>query len=125
MPIELRALVHVLMPQLLDGPEETLKILRTQWELASIVKVEYSGVGFFANFIVPQSAKKVEPPNFCGGDAVIQAKGVTNGAGCVLYVEHGFLSYLEVFTYADDWPENPQEVVVTNVQPIKQHNLVF
>ena len=118
MPIELRTLVQVLIPQLLDGPDETLEILRTQWKLASVGKVEYSGVGFFANFIVPQSAQKVEPLNFCGGDAVIQAKGVTNGAGCVLYVEHGVLSYLEVFTYSDDWPEHPQEVVVNNVQPL-------
>ena len=119
MPIELRELVKVLMPRLLDGPEETLEILRTQWESATIDKVEHSGVGFFANFLISHTAKKTAPLDFCGGDAEIHAKGVTHGAGCVLYVEQGVLSYLEIYTYADDWPEHPQEVVVKSVLPIK------
>ncbi len=124
-PFELRAVVQVLMPQLLIGPEETLEILRAQWESACIDKIEYSGVGFFANFRVSQSVKTTTVLNFCGGDAKIHAKGVTHGAGCVLYVEQGVLSYLEVYTYADDWPEHPQEVVITDVLSIKHNNLVF
>ena len=124
-PSQVSELIANLMPLLLEGDEATLLVLRNQWSVATIASVEYSGAGFFANFSVPDSAMKTDPLNFCGGHADISASGVEHGAGCALDIEQGTLSYLEIFTYGEDWPEHPQDVVISNAKSVKHNGLVF
>jgi len=94
-----------LMNLLLQGDHPILAILRQQYVTAKVGSREFSGVGFFTNFEVSETAPLVEPPNFEAGNVDIQLENLPNGAGCVLFVRDGKLSFLECYTYSDPWPE--------------------
>ena len=74
--------------------------------------------GFFAELSVPSSIGKIEPSDFCGGNAEIQVEGLRAPAGCVLYVENGTLSYLEVYTHDEPWNDPPVFNTVSSIEPI-------
>ncbi len=125
-PIEVAMLARELLPLLLTGEHPVVMALRAQWVSASIASAIYTGAGVYVNFDIPE-LPLVGLPNFCGGNAVIQADGVRDGAGCVLYVEDGKLSYLECYSYGVDWPEHPQNITITQPQGLEacSHSPVF
>ncbi|MBQ1782347.1 MAG: hypothetical protein II007_01695 [Gammaproteobacteria bacterium] len=114
----IEALTQQIVPLLLAGEDSRLSALRAQYEASSVSFRAETNWGFFATFQVPQELPIVEPLNFCGGDANIQVTGVTNNAGCVLYVEGGRLSFLEVYTYDEPWPSPPKFGEISFVKPI-------
>jgi hypothetical protein len=115
-PEEIVALAMRLIPQLIQGEHPTLAILRQQFESVRIGPIELSGVGFFAHLQVPPDKPTATPPDFAGGDALIELAGSTGGAGCVLFVKDGCLSMLEGYTRGgDDWPE---DAVVLDVKDV-------
>jgi hypothetical protein len=95
-----------LMNLLLHGDHPVLTILRQQYVAAKVTSREFSGVGFFTNFEVSENAPLVEPPNFAAGNVDIQLENLPNGAGCVLFVRDGKLSFLECYTFSDPWPDH-------------------
>jgi hypothetical protein len=94
-----------IMDLLLHGDHPTLEVLRQQYISARVISREFSGVGFFTNFEVPNTASAVQPPNFAAGNVDIQMENVNYGVGCVLFIQDGRLSMLEGYTYGEPWPE--------------------
>jgi hypothetical protein len=49
----------------------------------------------------------------------IRVKRVENGAGCLLFVRDGVLSFLEGYTYGgEEWPEHPVVLELRDPRPI-------
>ena len=94
-----------LMELLLQGEHPVLATLRPQYVVAKIVKREFSGVGFFSHFEVPENVPLAEPPNFEAGSILIHLEKLPSGAGCILFVRKGKLDFLECYTFVDPWPE--------------------
>ena len=98
-------LENAVMEAFLDGPDEVLRILRAQYESASLVKRDLSGGGFFTSFSVSDEAGKLDPPKtFHLGDVEAEIEGLENGAGFELFIVGGCLHTLEAFTYDESWP---------------------
>ena len=110
-------LVQQLVPALLGGTDPRLGILRAQWNSATVNISSFSTVGFYADFLVPEEAERVPNLNVCGGDAEIYYAGGIAPATCVLYVQNGTLSFLEVAN-SDGWDEAPKFGPITGVSPI-------
>ena len=60
----------------------------------TITEISLSGAGFFVDFEIPAEIARVAPANFQGGVVNIRVEGVENGAGCLLFVRDGVLSFL-------------------------------
>jgi hypothetical protein len=118
-PQELLELVARLMPLLLEGQHPAVAVLREQYKLSRVGAVELTGVGFFVSFEVSIDAPLCDPLRFAGGHVKIEAAGVQHGAGCVLFVRDGRLATLEGYTYADEWPEHPKVLALTDAVPIR------
>jgi hypothetical protein len=118
-PDEVLKLVQRLVPLLIEGDHPALLALRQQFARARVKEVELTGHGFYVDFEVPPDVALAEPANFAGGDAKLQVQGVTNGAGCVLFVRGGRLAMLEGYTYGDDaWADNAVVLSIDDVFPI-------
>ena len=118
MPEHVRSLVRRLMMLLLDGPLPALVAFRNQYAAARLVHLDWTGVGFFASFDVPNDVPPVEPARISGGSAYIKVEGLEYGAGCVLHVIDGRLGCLEAFSYGEPWPEDAVIVEVCDAIPI-------
>lgn len=113
-PNDVLDLVARLMPLLLEGADPKCAAVRAQYERATVREVLLSGVGFFVRFDVPSEVPRVDF-DFSGCDAAIALERVEHGAGCVLFIRNGVLTTLEVFTYADAWPDPAVVVSIQNV----------
>jgi hypothetical protein len=104
---ELRVVIEELTTRLLAGDESMHAILRDQYELASLRSVKLTGAGFFANFDVPNETSLVAPPRILGGNVQMTVEGMPEGAGSLIGVEDGRLSFLEVYIYGTvPWTED-------------------
>ena len=93
------------MEWFLRGDHPILATLRQQLAVASIANREFTGVGFFTNFHVPNTAPRL--PNhqhLVIHDVHSEVVGLELGAGYLLFVQDGVLSCLEGFIYEDAWP---------------------
>jgi hypothetical protein len=94
------------LQMLLAGDDPVLAILRSQLEVAKRRPPEYTGVGFFIDFDVPQEATRLPGnPSFAFGDVIAEMEGLQHGAGFELFIEDGTLAMLEGYTYDEPWPE--------------------
>lgn len=112
-------LTRALVPLLLEGEDPRLATLRQQWSVASVTIADPSYWGFYADVDVPPEVPRAGTANRCAGDAHIPVERVETAeqsTGCVLYVENGVLSYLEVYT-AVRWPEPPVFGTPQHVEP--------
>ena len=105
------------MIKLLDGTDDILKVFREQYYRALVKKREFSGMGFFTLFEIPEDAPLSEPAmSIQLGDVVGQLDGVKNGIGFVLFLKNGFIQMLEGYTYGDEkWPKNFTEFKVSYI----------
>jgi hypothetical protein len=117
-PKEMLELVDRLMPLLLGGDHPASAALREQYARAKITTIELTGVGFFVEFEVPPDAPRAAPRNLTGGNVNIHVEGVVHDAGCVLFVRDGVIDMLEGYTYADEWPERPVVISLTDPFPL-------
>jgi hypothetical protein len=119
-PTEVLLLVEKIMPLLLAGEHPALQTLRRQYRAAEITRIEPTGHGFYVNFLVRNCDELVRPPDFQGGNAIIEISSAPHGAGCVLFVRAGSLSMLEGYTYGDEeWREDAKVLAVREVVPIE------
>jgi hypothetical protein len=119
LPPAVQSLVERLLPALVQGDHPTLSVLQRQLPQLRVTKAELTGHGFFVDFEFAGEAPLAEPPNFAGGNAVIQLAGPAVHAGCVLFVRNGRITMLEGYTYGDDaWTEETEVVSVDDVVPI-------
>ena len=112
-------MVHDLTSLLLDGEHSTLEVLRTQLAESTVTRLEWTGAGFFADFLIPETLPLSEPGDLTGGSAFLTVEGLPHGAGCVLFVRNGVLDMLEGYTYGDgEWAEDAEIVGIADVEPI-------
>ena len=97
-------LTKSVMQLLLVGDEPALVGLRAQYQSAEVTSVEFSGVGAFVNFQLPETAHLVSPPNFVLQDIDLELEGLEHSITVLLFVRGGKLTMLEFAAY-EPWPE--------------------
>lgn len=111
-------ILHEVLPRLLEGDDPMLLGLRAQQRQLTVGSVQLSGVGFFAELIVPPDIPAVSPARLVGGNADIQLTGVMHGAGCLLFVEEGRLTFLEGYTNAgEEWRPDSHVLSIGHITP--------
>ncbi len=111
---------RAVLDMLLAGDHPALATLRQQLATSDIRSRDYTGVGFFTEFSVPQTAPLLEgPQNFRLSDVSATLSGVEHGAGFILFVQEGRIDFLECFTYDGQWPENPKLLEAFYLAPTK------
>lgn len=104
-PIELQV-----MQMLLAGDHPTLETLRQQFARSSVAERDFTGVGFFTSFKVPDCLPRVVPPRrIVIGDVCADVDGLEYGCGFILFVDDGLLATLECHLWGDDaFPDDPR-----------------
>ena len=77
------------MQKLLERDTPINKVLRKQFHNASVIKRNFTGVGFFTHFNVPKNIPPVtEPVAYGYGDVNCTINGIENFGGFVLFIEN-------------------------------------
>lgn len=91
---------------LLAGDDPVLVTLRNQAEQIIVKKREYTGSGFYTEFLLPNNITRVpNKKSFKFGNVAAKISGLKHGAGFLLYVKDGVLEMLEGYSYEETWPE--------------------
>ncbi len=104
--MELTALERAVLEKLFAGDHPSFPSLRAQAERVRVLERTFSGVGFFADLIVPE---EVPPAPLTRsalwfGDVVAEFEGLAHGAGFVVRIAEGRLEMLEGYTFDEPWP---------------------
>jgi hypothetical protein len=100
-------LERAVLERLLDGHHPVLRVLRRQLEVATVLRRELTGVGFFTHVGVPAEGCTPAPitrARVIFGDVAAEIEGLERGAGFLLFVEAGWLAMLEGYCYDERWP---------------------
>lgn len=95
---------QAVLQKLLSGNHPVLETLRQQMEHARLASRENTGVGFYCDFEIPETAPTVSR-DLQLGDVHAEIEGLDRGAGFVLFVSDGRVKTLEGYTYDEPWPE--------------------
>ena len=107
----LTPLEKAVIDTLLETGGEPFDTARQQLARASIIKREFTGVGFFTEFALAADAQvRRDLPDATLGNVGAELPSLQHGAGFLLFIRGGVVTMLEGFTYADDqWPERTDE----------------
>lgn len=98
------------LEKLLDDSGEPFATMREQLACAKVVNREFTGVGFFTEFALPEGAPvKRDLPDMAFGDVCAEFPELRRGAGFVLFIRGGIVAMLEGYTYDEAWPSNADE----------------
>lgn len=105
LPTELTPLERAVLSALLDRHVELGAPIAAQLAQATVGSREFSGVGFFTNFVFREGA----PIQRDLGNAELTGVGAKHpqlplGAGFILFIRDGVVSFLEGYTYDSPWP---------------------
>ena len=98
---------------LTNGAHPGLGLLRLQYERASVVSREFTGVGFFTYYELQDGTCNRFSSDFQIGDVLIEADDLEMGAGAVIAVKNGYLYSLEGYSYGDVWSVNFPNLTLT------------
>lgn len=106
---DLAPLERAVLDLLLSRAEEGYETLRAQAATATVAHRELTGAGFYTHLSVdrtlPAAPRHVGNPLGDGrafdNDVYADIEGLAHGAGFVLWLEDGWLSCLEGFSYAE------------------------
>ena len=89
---------------------ETSKKLYKQYQIATVKKRTYTGVGFYTDFYISDKDKDIfiSREQIKLGGVYADIKGLKFGAGFILFVKDGRLKTLEGYTYNEKWPQFAQ-----------------
>jgi hypothetical protein len=96
---------------LLRGDDPMRKALREQIMAASVSGRQFTGVGFYVDFVVPDDVPRLDEslgtkPDFAFGNVGALFEDANVEVGFVLFVRGGRVQMLEGYTYGDEsWPE--------------------
>jgi hypothetical protein len=101
-------LERAVMQVLLADNDPDARALRAQFQMAKVSKREFSGVGFFTTFSVPDEAPRLtsRTKSDWHKGAFAELEGVQHGAGFTLFLKEGRIDILEGYTFDDPWPEH-------------------
>jgi hypothetical protein len=108
---ELMPLESTVLDKLLAKPGEPFDTIRAQLANASVSQREFTGVGFFTHFAIPPDAE-VRRDLTSGelGPLTADHPQMENGAGFILFVREGVISFLEGYSHGDTpWPADSSE----------------
>jgi hypothetical protein len=111
--LEFSSLENQVLELLLAGEEAVLTVLREQIASAKIQAREFTGVGFYLDFEIPATAKRLQDVlavkhSFCFGDvgAYFDQGAQRQEVGFLLWIKDGYVDFLEAYTYGlKKWPE--------------------
>lgn len=132
----MNSLERQVMEFALWGEHAALELIREQLSTATVASREYTGVGFFTKFTVPDIAPRLP---FSGriviGDVYAEVADVQAGTGFLVFLERGTLDMLECFTYVETWPRealirrlyyvHPKEPGSPSLVEVEPRDLVF
>jgi len=101
--MELTELERAVLAKLLAGEHPLLAQLRKQLPNCRASRRELTGHGFYTDLDVGDTPEAADVKVIVN-DVVADIEGMPDGAGFVLFVEHGRLSLLEGYGYDDPWP---------------------
>jgi hypothetical protein len=104
--MELTALERAVLEKLFAGDHASFPALRAQLDRVRVIERTFSGVGFFADLVVPED---VEPARLARdslwfGDVAAEFDGLEHGGGFVVRIAQGRLEMLEGYTFDEPWP---------------------
>jgi hypothetical protein len=101
----LTSLEKEVLDMLLDKSGEPYVTIRQQLSHAVVANREFTGVGFFTNFTVPDGLSiRYDLPDMTIGDVGAELSNLKHGAGFLLFIRNGRVDFLEGFTYDEPWP---------------------
>lgn len=114
-----------LIEMLLYGEDEVFIKLKKQYDTAKIASRDFSDVGFFTRFSIPQSDDLcTDRKSFYIGDVDGMVDGIEGAVGFVLFVKDGYISMLEGYTNAiDKWPKS-YDVIALSYDSGDKRNIV-
>jgi hypothetical protein len=80
---------------------------------------EHTNVGAYIDFSVPETAPSLHAGPIIIGDVNLEVRGVSAGLATLLYVYEGRLQFLELATYDDSWPEEPELLSIGYLQEVQ------
>src|SRR5215203_4573914 len=94
-PVGLTPLERGVMRHILEGPDPDRDILRRQVASATVVRREYTGVGFFTHFSVDSQAPRIRGAErlTLGENVGAQFPTLKHGAGFILFVDQGAVNF--------------------------------
>lgn len=114
-----------LMNMLLAGNDPVLDGLRKQY-LNSIVKTrEFTGAGFYTNFeLIGKTEPLSSSKTFQIGGIHASFNEIKEAFGFILFIEKGYLSFLEGYTLSSDiWPDDYSNVILNYNGPNRKSYL--
>jgi hypothetical protein len=86
--------------------------LKSQIDQALVVRREHTGAGFYTHLAIPVDlppvAKGELPGNPLEGPGIISDQ-MQDGGGSLLWLKEGFVNFLEVYAFGDEFPEDLRE----------------
>lgn len=103
----MRDFERLVLEELLARDEPRGEVLRQQCAAATVSQREFSGVGFFTSFQLPESVAKL--PDAASFPLAVDAEldGVEDGAGFILFIRGGVIDFLEGYVNTGAWPDEP------------------
>ncbi len=111
--LEFSFLESKVLELLLAGEDPVLAVLREQIASARIQSREFTGVGFYLDFEIPKSSKRLHDVlavkrsfNFGDVGAYFDNGDQRQEVGFLLWIKDGYLDFLEAYTYGlEKWPK--------------------
>lgn len=79
----------------------------------SIIKSrEYTGVGFYINFIIASDLGKIKTNELESNPIIgpyIESSELKNGAGSQIFIKDGYITTLEIFSFSDNFPKKLED----------------
>ncbi|MDE0938166.1 MAG: hypothetical protein OSA89_19845 [Mariniblastus sp.] len=99
--LEIEPIERRVMQRLLAGDHPTLETLRQQFARSCVADRDFTGVGFFTRFEVPDSVPRVNTRSrIVIGDVCADVDGLQSGCGFILFVDDGLVGTLECHLWA-------------------------
>ena len=113
----LTPLEKAVIDKLLEKKGEPFDTIRQQFAHAIVAGREFSGVGFFTEFLLPlHTSVRRDLADTTIGDVGAQFPSLKHGADFLLFVRGGVIAMLEGYTYDEEWPANVDEFRVHALQ---------
>lgn len=94
------------MYKIISENDEISDELVRQYKNAKVVSREFTGFGFYTNFMVSSENLRLKNNfNIEMGNVQAELDGLKYGVGFVLFIRDGFIKSLEGYTYDEPWPE--------------------
>ena len=88
---------------------DTPPLVKDQLRVVTVVDRQHSGGGTFLNLAVPADVPRSHPQNTEISGPLVTIPEVPEGAVTVLFVRDGAVSFLEIASVGDSWPETISE----------------